>query len=192
MFQNMLLLKQIEYFAHCRTGKGISSISGSMVSRNQGGVGSLFVKHKSSHWYAAAQRLGASHHIRLYSIGLTGEHTSRPSHSALDFIQNQQHIFLIAKFPHSLQKFFSGGINSPFSLYGLHDNGAGLFIDLSFHTFQIIKVCKADTADQRLKRLLIMGISRYGQSSQTSSMEGMVHGNDLMVGASDTHISGQL
>lgn len=55
MIHDMVLLKEFKYLGHFRTGKGIASIGGSMVSRNQRGIGSLFIEHKGSYGNTTAK-----------------------------------------------------------------------------------------------------------------------------------------
>ena len=113
---------------------------------------------------------------------------SGSSHTALNLIEDQHNIFLITDLTQTFQEFFLRRINTALTLNNLSDNCAGLICDLSLYTLKIIKIRKLHTAHQRLKGLSVMSSSCYGKCSDTSSMEGMVHGNDLMICMSVTYI----
>ena len=53
--------------------------------------------HKCTYRYTAAQCLGRSHDVRLHAETLPCIHVTGTSHAALDLIQNQQDIPLIAQ-----------------------------------------------------------------------------------------------
>ena len=63
----------------------------------------------------------------------------------------------------------------------LHDDRTCLVGNLCLYALQIIKIRKFNAADQRFERILIMRISCYRKRSKASSMEGMVHRDDLVI-----------
>ena len=90
----------------------------------------FFANDKSADRNAAAQSLCRCHYIRQDSVVLIGKHLSGPAHAALDFIQNQKHIFFITDFPDFLNKFFFPRINAAFTLNGFKKNRTGFVRDL--------------------------------------------------------------
>ena len=180
MLQNMIFLKNIKHLAHCCAHKGISSIGGSMISRFQRRCRRFFSQNKSAYRNTAAQSLGAGHNIRLYTVILPCKICSRTSHTALYLVKNQNQVFFIAKSSQPLQKSRICRINSAFPLNHLCENGAGFVCDLGFYTFQIIKIRKFHAADQWLKGFPVMSGPGNRKSSHAPSVEGMVHGNDLI------------
>ena len=189
MFQQMFFFKQIKHLAYRCTGQWIAAISGSMIPGNKRCRSSLFVQDKCSHRNSAAKCFGTCHHIRLHTVRLESKHCPCSSHTALNLIQNQKNAFLITQFSYTCQELRISRIDTSLSLYGFHDNCTGFIRDLLLYTFQIIKFRKTDSADQRLKRLLIMGVSGNRKCSQASSVEGMFHGNDFMICTSILQIS---
>ena len=96
---------------------------------------------------------------------------------------------LIAEFPDAFHKFFCCRVNTALTLYCFKQDRTGLIRDQIFHTIKIVVICKFYTRHQRFKRLLIMFISGDGQCPDASSMERMIHGNDLMSCVSISRIS---
>lgn len=104
----------------------------------------------------------AGHNIWLYAVSLAGKHVSGTSHTALDLIEDQQNIVLIAQFPYALKEFRFCRIDTPLTLYGFHDDRTGLVGNLCFYAFKIIEICKFDSSDQWFEWILIVGITGYG------------------------------
>ena len=73
-------------------------------------------------------------------------------------------------------------MNAALTLYRFHDNGAGFFVNQCFYTVNVVHGSKTDVADARLKSLSVMRVARYGKRSHGSAVEGMLHGNDFVVG----------
>ncbi len=64
---------------------------------------------------------------------------------------------------------------------GLKDDRTGLIVDESLHAFKIIHLCKTYISDPRFKGLSVFGVARNGQSTHGASVEGMLHGDYLMI-----------
>ena len=188
MFNDLIILINVKYFADCSTYKRVSTISCTMVTWLQRSFGSFLAQYKCTYRHTAAKGFGTCHNIRLYTVCLPCKIMSGSSHTALDFIEDQHNIFLITDLTQTFQEFFLRRINTALTLYNFSDDRAGLICDLSLYTLKIIEIRKLHTAHQRLKGLSVMSSSCYGKSSDTSSMEGMVHGNDLMICMSVTYI----
>src|SRR5699024_6612129 len=105
---------------------------------------------------------------------------TRTSHAALDLVEDQDNVFLVADFAESFKKALLCRVDSSLPLYGFCDNGACFLCDLGFHTVQIIKISELHPADQRLERLPVMFVSRNRKGSHTSAVERMIHGDDLV------------
>ena len=188
MFNDLIILINVKYFADCSTHKWVSTISCTMITWLQRSFGSFLIQYKRTYRHTTSKSLGTCHNIRLYTVCLPCKIMSGSSHTALDLIENQHNIFLITDLAQTFQKFFLCRINTALTLNNLSDDRAGLICNLSLYAFQIIKICKLHTAHQWLKGLSVMSSSCYGKCSDTSSMEGMVHGNDLMICMSVTYI----
>ena len=188
MFDDLIILINVKYFADCSTYKRVSTVSGTMIAWLQRSFGSFLTQDKCTYRHTTSKSFRTCHDIRFYTICLPCKIMSGSSHTALDLIENQHDVFLITDLTQTFQKFFLCRINTAFTLYNFSDNRAGLICNLSLYAFQIIKICKLHTAHQWLKGLSVMSSSCYGKCSDTSSMEGMVHGNDLMICMSVTYI----
>ncbi len=133
----MFFLKQLKYLICRCTCQRISAIGGSMVSRNHC-VCYSFLRCKCTYWNPASKSLCKSYDIWLYFVSLISKHGSCSAHSTLNFVKNQKNVIFITNFSYSFNKFGLCRINPPFSLYSLHNNRTGLFIDKCLHTFKII------------------------------------------------------
>ena len=189
MFDDLIILINVKYFADCSTYKRVSTVSCTMITWLQRSFRSFFAQYKRTYRHTTSKSFRTCHNIRLYTVCLPCKIMSGSSHTALNFIENQHNIFLVTDLTQTFQKFFLRRINTTLTLNNLSNNCAGLICDLSLYTLKIIKIRKLHTAHQRLKGLSVMSSSCYGKSSDTSSMEGMVHGNDLMICMSVTFIS---
>ena len=188
MFNDLIILINVKYFADCSTYKRVSTISCTMVTRFQRSFSCLLTQYKCAYRHTTSKSLGTCHNIRLYTVCLPCKIMSGSSHTALNFIENQHNIFLVTDLTQTFQKFFLRRINTTLTLNNLSNNCAGLICDLSLYALKVIEIRKLHTTHQRLKGLSVMSSSCYGKSSDTSSMEGMVHGNDLMICMSVTYI----
>ena len=188
MFDDLIILINIKYFADCSTYKRVSAISCTMVPWLQRSFGSFFVQYKCTYRHTTSKSLGTCHNIRLYTVCLPCKIITGSSHTTLDFIEDQHNILLITNLAQTFQKFLLCRIDTALTLNNLSNDRTGLICDLSLYAFQIIEICKLHTAHQRLEGLSVMSSSCYGKSSDTSSMEGMVHGNDFMICMSVTYI----
>ena len=189
MSKDHILLINVKNLAYSRTYKRISAISCTMVSRLQRSLCNLLTQHKCTNRNTASKRFCTGHNIRLYTVCLPCKIISGTSHSALDFIQNKENIFLITQCANALQKLSFRWINTAFSLYGLHNNCTCFICNLGFYPLKIIEISKFHTTHERLKRLTVMCISSDRKCSNRSAMERMIHGNDLMICMSVTFIS---
>ena len=160
-----------------------------MISRLQRSLCNLLTQYKCTYRNTASKRFCTGHNIWLYTICLPCKIISGTSHSALNFIQNKENIFLITQCANTLQKLSFRWINTTFSLYSLHNNCTCFICNLGLYTLKIIEISKFHTTHERLKRLTIMGISSDRKCSDRSSMERMIHSNDLMICMSVTLIS---
>ena len=131
--------------------------------------------------HSVAQGLCRGHHVRFYAVSLPGEHLPGAPHSALNLIQHQQGIMVVAQLPHPLDECVRRRIDAALPLDGLHQHGAGLFVKQRLDALQIVKFCKLDIGDQRRKRLLVVVVARHGQRPQAPSVKGMLHGDDLII-----------
>ena len=183
MFNDLIILINVKYFADCSTYKRVSTISCTMITWLQRSFGSFFAQYKRTYRHTTSKSFRTCHNIRLYTVCLPCKIMSGSSHTALNLIEDQHNIFLITDLTQTFQKFFLRRINTTLS-----DDRAGLICDLSLYALKVIKIRKLHTTHQRLKGLSVMSSSCYGKCSDTSSMEGMVHGNDLMICMSVTYI----
>ena len=180
MIQNMIFFKDVKYFADCCTYEWIATIGSTMVSRLQRSLSYFFPKDKSTYRHTTSKSLGTGHNIWFHTISLPCKVASCTSHTALYFIKDQDDIFLITDCAKSFQKFFLCRVNTTFALHYFCNDSAGLVCDLGFDTFQIIKICKSHTTDQWFKGFSVMFGSCYRKRPHTSSMERMIHGNNLI------------
>ena len=188
MFNDLIILINVKYFADCSTYKRVSAISCTMVTRFQRSFSSFLIQYKRPYRHTTSKSFRTCHNIRLYTVCLPCKIMSGSSHTALNFIENQHNIFLITDLTQTFQEFLLRRINTALTLNNLSNDRAGLICDLSLYTLKIIKIRKLHTAHQWLKGLSVMSSSCYRKSSYTSSMKGMVHGNDLMICMSVTYI----
>ena len=112
---------------------------------------------------------------------IAGKPFAAAPHSALDLVQDQQDVFLIAQFPDLCQELRLRGIDPALSLNCFKKNCAGPVIYDRKHALKVVEVGKLHAAHQRLERILVMRVSGYGQGSDGPSVEGLVHGYDLVI-----------
>ena len=143
-----------------------------------------FFRHgKCSHRNSISDCFRHRHDIRLHTHLLPCEIRTTPSHSALDFIQDQQNIIFITDFTNPVQEFRCGRIDTALSLDRLHDDRTCLFTYQCFHTVQIIECRKRNARQHRFKWFPVFFVSGYGNRSDASSVERIFHGDKFVTSA---------
>ena len=180
MLCDMFTLHHLQHFVYSCPDKWIASVGRTVISRCQRLLCDSLCHKECSDRDTTAKCLGTCHNIRFHTVMLPCKHFSGSSHAALDLIQDQKYVMLIAKRTHTLYKCFCCRINSTLTLYCLKNNSTGFVINQSFYAVKIIKICKFYSGNQWFKRFLIMFIACHRQCTDTSSMKRMVHCDDLM------------
>ena len=143
-----------------------------------------FFRHgKCSHRNSVSDCFRHRHDIRLHTHLLPCEIRTTPSHSALDFIQDQQNIIFITDFTNPVQEFRCGRIDTALSLDRLHDDRTCLFTYQCFHTVQIIECRKRNARQHRFKWFPVFFVSGYGNRPDTSSVECIFHCDKFITSA---------
>ena len=102
MIHDCVLLKDIQHLGNRRADKGIAAVGGAVIARYQRAQSRLLIQHKGAHRNAAAQGLGTGHDVGLHAVLLPCEQVAAPAHTALDLIQNQKRVVLLAECLHAL------------------------------------------------------------------------------------------
>ena len=182
------LVKQFEYLCHCRARKRVAAVGSSMVSGHQRLRRCLLIQDKCADRDSASKSLRKRHDIRFHSVCVAGEPGTRAAHSALDLIQDQENVLLITQLSHCLEELRVRGVDPALALHSLHEDRTGLVGHSSPDALKVIEIGKLYTAHERAERLLIVAVSGDGQRTYRTAVEGMVHGDDLMVIGAIPHV----
>ena len=103
------------------------------------------------------------------------------AHTALDLIQNEENILLIADSADLADEFRICRIDSALALDSLHDDGASGIVNERLHALDIIIFRKYDASHKRLERILIMRVPGDRQRADGTSVEGTLHRYDFVI-----------
>src|SRR5699024_3776943 len=135
---------------------------------------------KGSYRDTAANGFGHGHDVRLYTVILPGKHGAGASHTALDLVQDEEHVILITELSHPLQECQVNRIDASLSLESLHDHRAGMLVHLLLHAVQIIVTGKFHAPYQRFKRRPVGLVSCHSHCAHRAPVEGVFHGDKLI------------
>ena len=140
----------------------------------------MFLGQEGADRHAEAQALGQYHHIRLHAILLVAEKTAQPPHARLHFVQDEQDVVAVAPLPQPHEIVVVGDVDAAFALHRLDHHGHGVVGSGVHHRFHVVEIHISEALGDRLKELVVVGLSGGGHRVHGAPVEGIEGGDDLV------------
>src|SRR5205085_12265387 len=111
---------------------------------------------------------------------LAGQEAARPAVTALNLVQNQQDVRLVAQGADRLKERVGNHLDAAFTLDRLDHNGAGAVGDRIIQLREVPASHMLESGGQRLERLLVFGLRGGGDRGESAAVERARERDDLM------------
>ena len=151
-----------------------------MVSRLEG-AGEV-LGQESADGHTSAQPLGQRHDVGLDVEGLVSEQRPQAAQARLDLVEDQQQALLVAPRPHPFQVAGRRYVDSALALNGLQHDRHRSIGGRGLDGVDVVVVHVGESDRDRLKDLLVVGLTRGGHGHHSPAVKG-VQGRDDLEGA---------
>ena len=100
--------------------------------------------------------------------------------AALDFVEHQQHVLLLAQFREALDEVLVGRQDAALALDRLKQHGAGLRADGLLHGFEVVELRELEAGHVGAETLAVLAAAGGGQRGERAAVERILHDHDLV------------
>ncbi len=181
-----------------RRGQRVAAVGGA-VGADRKVLGDLAGGQHRTDREAAAQALGTGEDVRDHAVVHVGEQLADPAHAALDLVEDQQRVVLVAQLARPFQVGLLRRQHAALALDRFQHHGAGLVGDRRRQRFQVVVGNVGDTLELGPEAIGILRLAADVDGEQGAPVEAVAGGDDLVllravdiVGVAASQLEGRL